>query len=114
MSSTREVFRCYGDRWCLGEREVLPNGTLGNFVWSTYAEIGTRTRNFASGLMTLTKSRELVGICSENRKEWFIADYALLEQSIIRCDLFFLMLKPLSQCSHTCDPHQFGDRTYSE
>ena len=49
----------------------------GNYKWTTYEEVGKRIDNLRGGLAQLgVKAGDSVGIISNNRAEWFIAENA--------------------------------------
>lgn len=51
----------------------------GEFQKTTFSQLYTEVGNFACGLLSLGKKRgDHIGLISENRKEWFICDLAIL------------------------------------
>jgi long-chain acyl-CoA synthetase len=55
----------------------------------TYGEVGKRVRAFADGLLALGVGRgETVGIVSENRPEWVVADFGILALGAVTVPLF--------------------------
>jgi long-subunit acyl-CoA synthetase (AMP-forming) len=80
----------YAERWCMGQRkwEKVIDPVEGaekrqlssDFNWMTYREVGDHFKNFGFGLKKLLRPREFVGICSNNRPEWLISDYACITQ----------------------------------
>ena len=59
------------------------------FVPITYAELAEQVRVFASGLRALgTENGDRIGLISENRPEWAIADLALIHLGAINVAMF--------------------------
>ncbi|KAJ1959355.1 medium-chain fatty acid-CoA ligase faa2 [Dispira parvispora] len=66
----------YADRPLMGVRPIV-DGVAGDFVWSTFEQVYTRVKNFGAGLLQLGFQSEMtLGIFSENRPEWTIAEQA--------------------------------------
>jgi long-chain acyl-CoA synthetase len=55
-----------------------------------YKTVGNRTRIFGHGLRDLIEPRNYLGICSANRPEWLITDFACILQSIISVPIYCL------------------------
>ena len=69
----------YGDRDCLGEREIKEDGSFGNYKWMNYREFKEKCINFAKGLQALgLKKGDKVGIYSVNCNLWQIAQFGSL------------------------------------
>ena len=65
--------KAYGDRECLGRREVK-DGVAGPFVFKTYKEVGEEVAKIASGLMALgVKPQQRVSVLGANCTEWMVA-----------------------------------------
>ncbi|KAI0112118.1 AMP-binding enzyme [Nemania sp. FL0031] len=81
---------------CLGTRNW--NSTTKSwepkYVWKTYAEVGARAKNFGSGVFELHRRIGIppgnhgVGLWSQNRAEWQIADIGLISQSLFSVSLY--------------------------
>ena len=54
-----------------------------DYHWMTYRQVGEHFKNFGFGLKKLAKTRDFIGICSANRPEWLIADYACITQVFV-------------------------------
>lgn len=77
----------------LGHRPVQADGTVGDYVWETYEEVGQRVEKFGSGLVTLglcperedaeLRNRGLLGFYAKNRPEWVIGEQGCYSQAII-------------------------------
>ncbi|KAJ1654998.1 medium-chain fatty acid-CoA ligase faa2 [Dispira simplex] len=64
------------DRPLMGVRPIV-DGVAGDFVWSTFDQVHTRVKNFGAGLLQLGFQSEMtLGLFSENRPEWTIAEQA--------------------------------------
>lgn len=93
----RNAFTYFSERPSLGQRFKQPDGTLGGFTWMTYKELFQRSLAFGSGLRELvparfahrdlhlfhllksiSPSRSVIGLCSLNRFEYYIADYGAM------------------------------------
>ncbi|XP_004365642.2 acyl-CoA synthetase long-chain [Capsaspora owczarzaki ATCC 30864] len=73
-----------GDSNCLGTR--TGNGP---FVWESYNQVGQRLTNFGSGLVHHgAKAQSYIGIYSQNRAEWVIAEQACNAYSLITVPLY--------------------------
>lgn len=62
---------------CLGFRPIGPDGKAGDYEWISYQQAICRAENFAAGLSVkgIPKGQEaFVGIYSQNRPEWIIAE----------------------------------------
>ncbi|KAL6079084.1 Long-chain-fatty-acid--CoA ligase 6, variant 2 [Balamuthia mandrillaris] len=85
----KHAVKHYGYRPCLGTRSVNSDGTRGPYKWITYDDLGRRMSNFGSGLYNLgLRKGSLLGICSENRTEWIVADLACNSYSFVSVPLF--------------------------
>ena len=67
----------YGKKNAFGEREVLPDGSYGEYKWITYLQFQEQARSFASGLKQLgVKYGDRVGIYSINCIGWQLTQFA--------------------------------------
>ncbi|KAI1432457.1 AMP-binding enzyme [Xylaria sp. CBS 124048] len=81
---------------CLGMRAWDPATKSWDnaYSWETYAEVGARAKNFGSGVFELHRrigvppGNHGVGLWSQNRPEWQIADIALISQSFYSVSLY--------------------------
>ena len=92
-TGVRKAISLFSDRHCLGVRDVDPNDSsiyINSYSWLTYKTIGDRIENFSRGLRRLIKPRGYLGICSANRPEWIITDFACLLQSFISVPIYCL------------------------
>eukprot|EP01084_Bolivina_argentea_P059635 108924_1 len=78
-----------------GTRKYLPNGKRGEYEWMTFKELNDLVTNIASGLrhLGLTPHKSKVGICSINRIEWVLSDFANHVQSFITIPLYDTLSK---------------------
>jgi fatty acid CoA ligase FadD9 len=79
------------NRPCLGVRDICsanPSGYANSYSWLTFETVGNRIKNFSYGLQRLIQSRGYLGICSANRPEWIIADFACILQSIVSVPIY--------------------------
>ncbi|KAI1751182.1 AMP-binding enzyme [Xylaria castorea] len=86
----------YPNNRCLGTR--IWNSTNktweDKYVWNTYAEVAIRAKNFGSGIFELHRRIGIppgnhgVGLWSQNRAEWQIADLGLITQSLFSVSLY--------------------------
>jgi hypothetical protein len=60
----------------------------GQCAWITYGQMLRLSSSFGNALGHLVDSRQLIGICSENRFEFFICDVACMRRDIIAVPLF--------------------------
>lgn len=68
----------FADRKFIGERMYDERGNrMNRYRWTTYGELGSRMKRFASGFSKLVPSRSFVSMCAENSVEWVIADMAI-------------------------------------
>jgi fatty acid CoA ligase FadD9 len=99
------TFLYYADRPCLAYRKQIGYDVQNNlpivepkFTWSTFAEIHNRSLALGSGLQQIVTTinrlsgkpdnqRGFVGICSINRIEWFITDFALQLKGMVTIPL---------------------------
>lgn len=82
----------------LGYRPFGPGGVAGDYVWSTYEQIGKRADNFGSGLANLNlcpptndvelKGRGMIGLYSKNRLEWIVAEQGAFTQAIVSVPMY--------------------------
>jgi long-chain acyl-CoA synthetase len=90
--------RKFGNRPFLGYRPIADNGSAGDYVWSTYEQVGKRADNFGSGLLDLdlcparkdeeVKNRGMLGFYSKNRAEWVIAEQGCFTQAIVTVPMY--------------------------
>ncbi|CAF1312551.1 unnamed protein product [Adineta steineri] len=83
----------YCDRHCLGVRDVSkdnPENYSNSYTWLTYKSIGDRAINFGYGLRQLIEPRSYLAICSSNRPEWIITDWACMFHCIISVPIYNL------------------------
>ncbi|KAI0479072.1 AMP-binding enzyme [Xylariaceae sp. FL0804] len=81
---------------CLGARPWNPatRSWENKYVWQTYAQVAERAKNFGSGVYELHRrigvppGNHGVGLWSQNRPEWQIADLGLISQSIFSVSLY--------------------------
>ncbi|CAJ2511525.1 Uu.00g071500.m01.CDS01 [Anthostomella pinea] len=81
---------------CLGTRPWNPSTKRweDKYVWQTYAEVAARSKNFGSGLYELHRrigvppGNHGVGLWSQNRPEWQIADIGCISQSMFSVSLY--------------------------
>lgn len=58
---------------CLGEREKLADGKVGDFKFKTYQQIGVEVANLASGLRAIgVNPKHRVGVLGPNCPEWMV------------------------------------------
>jgi len=77
----------------LGHRQRRPDGSVGDFVWQTFEEVGRRAEAFGAGLVHFGLCPEtgdpelfgkgILGFYSKNRPEWVIAEQGCYSQSIV-------------------------------
>ncbi|EFC37790.1 predicted protein [Naegleria gruberi] len=91
------ALNAFGDRPCLGYRRRISATEFETFHrWFTFEQLHERVMRFGLGLYQFEKEflnqprpfsqeegRGFVGICSSNRADWFVADWASLTQSFI-------------------------------
>lgn len=83
----------YTDRYCLGVRDFDKSDHslyADTYSWLTFEAVGIRSRNFGQGLRSLIEPRGYLGICSKNRPEWLITDFACIIHSIISVPIYSL------------------------
>ncbi|CAF2930432.1 unnamed protein product [Rotaria sp. Silwood2] len=83
----------YHDRYCLGVRDIDTNNRslyADTYSWSTFETVGTRSRNFGQGLREIIEPHGFLGICSGNRPEWVITDFACIFQNIVSVTMYCL------------------------
>jgi long-chain acyl-CoA synthetase len=84
----------HGSSNASGQRRVLEDGKLGEYVWSTYSQLRETSRKVGFGLEKLglhhreVEGRSFVGIYSKNRHEWLVADLALMSQGITSVPMY--------------------------
>ena len=74
----------YADRHCLGVRDG------DSYSWLSFKTVGDRAKNFGHGLRQLIEPRAYLAICSLNRPEWMITDFACMFQGIISVPIYRL------------------------
>ncbi|KAH9908059.1 acetyl-CoA synthetase-like protein [Xylariomycetidae sp. FL2044] len=92
----QNAVRRHPNNKCLGTRVWNPaTKTWENkYTWQTYAEVATRSKNFGSGIYELHRrigvppGNHGVGMWSQNRAEWQIADLGLASQSLFSVSLY--------------------------
>ncbi|KAI0181435.1 acetyl-CoA synthetase-like protein [Hypoxylon sp. FL1284] len=92
----QDAVKRYPNNKCLGTRPWNPTTKAweNKYVWQTYAEIATRSKNFGSGVYELHRRIGIppgnhgVGIWSQNRAEWQITDLGLTSQSLFSVSLY--------------------------
>ena len=101
-----------GNNPCLGTRAALSDGSAGPYVWQTYNQVNTRLTNFGSGLVglglatvrawclltnpgnacmtacTCAQQRAFVGLFSQNKAEWVIAEQGCSAYSLVSVPLY--------------------------
>ncbi|CAF1436026.1 unnamed protein product, partial [Rotaria sordida] len=83
----------YHDRYCLGVRDIdknNPSQYADTYSWLTFETVGTRSKNFGQGLREIIEPRGFLGICSGNRPEWVITDFACILQNIVSVTMYCL------------------------
>ncbi|KAI0422399.1 AMP-binding enzyme [Xylaria grammica] len=81
---------------CLGTRNWNPDTKTweNKYTWKTYAEVAARAKNFGSGVFELHRRIGIppgnhgVGLWSQNRAEWQIADIGFVTQSLFSVSLY--------------------------
>lgn len=89
----QKAFDLYCDRECMGVRNVDPTNPslyLNSYSWFRYDTIGNRVKNFGHGLRSLIEPRSYLGICSSNRPEWSITDFACMIHGFISVPIYCL------------------------
>jgi long-chain acyl-CoA synthetase len=61
-----------------------------SYSWLTFKTIGDRVKNFGHGLRQLIEPRGHLAICSLNRPEWMITDFACMFHGIISVPIYRL------------------------
>ncbi|KAI1632615.1 AMP-binding enzyme [Biscogniauxia mediterranea] len=92
----QDSLRRFPNNRCLGSRPWNPNTKTWEpkYVWQTYTEVANRARNFGSGVYELHRRLGIppgnhgVGLWSQNRPEWQIADLGFISQSIFSVSLY--------------------------
>lgn len=72
-----------------GDRKVF--GTIGSdskISYDSYESLDKQARRLALFLETITYEKEVIGIASENRKEWLIAEYATYYANCINSPVY--------------------------
>ncbi|KAA0150037.1 hypothetical protein FNF29_05478 [Cafeteria roenbergensis] len=93
VTTLYENFQCglrvASSRPCLGSRTVLPGGTRGPFTWLSYKEADGLATQFGSGLHQLgVRPGGFLGIFSNNRAEWLVAELACHAYSLVPVPLY--------------------------
>jgi hypothetical protein len=90
----KRAFMYYSDRKCLGEREkkmFKGQEIVGNYKWKYFGEIWESLKFTGCGLTHLntqvSNKRGFVGICSINRTDWFVADWACVYNGMVSVPL---------------------------
>uniref|UniRef100_A0A7R9Z2J4 AMP-dependent synthetase/ligase domain-containing protein n=2 Tax=Chlamydomonas euryale TaxID=1486919 RepID=A0A7R9Z2J4_9CHLO len=79
----------YGDRPCLGHRPIGPDGKVGPFVFTTYAETSAIVSNVAAAYQHMgLVAKDTVGIIGSNCPEWMSAMLAMNKCSIVCVPLY--------------------------
>ncbi|CAF1144491.1 unnamed protein product [Rotaria magnacalcarata] len=92
-SGIQTTITMYHDRYCLGVRDIDKNNSSqyrDTYSWLTFETVGARSRKFGQGLRKIIEPRNFLGICSRNRPEWVITDFACILQSIISVTMYYL------------------------
>ena len=76
------ALQMYADRHCFGVRDD-PAIYADSYSWLTFKTVGDRAKNFGHGLRQLIEPRGYLAICSLNRPEWMITDFACMFQGIV-------------------------------
>ncbi|KAI8630907.1 AMP-binding enzyme [Xylariaceae sp. FL1651] len=92
----QETIKRFPNSRCLGTRPWNPTTKSweNKYVWQTYTEVATRAKNFGSGVYELHRrigvppGNHGVGLWSQNRPEWQIADIGLVTQSLFSVSLY--------------------------
>eukprot|EP01084_Bolivina_argentea_P059633 108922_1 len=76
-----------------GIRKYLDKNNLskrGEYEWTNYKTMNQRVTDLASGFrcLGLMPGKSKIGICSKNRREWLLSDYAGAVQSLITVPLY--------------------------
>eukprot|EP01084_Bolivina_argentea_P038773 71690_1 len=92
-TTIRKVLSQHPDTKTFGVREYLDKNDFtkrGEYKWSNFNTTNQRVTNFSSGLrnLGLIPKQSKVGICSQNRAEWIIADYSANVQSMVTIPLY--------------------------
>mmetsp|Transcript_1900 Transcript_1900/g.4273 ORF Transcript_1900/g.4273 Transcript_1900/m.4273 type:complete len:683 (+) Transcript_1900:70-2118(+) len=90
--------RAHASSPCMGYRPIGPDGVAGDYIWSTYGEIGQRVDNLGAGLVKLglcpptndpeLLGRGILGLYSKNRMEWVIAEQAAFTQAYVTVPMY--------------------------
>ncbi|KAK1597612.1 AMP-binding enzyme [Colletotrichum navitas] len=86
----RPSARCLGHRAWNAATKEWDN----KYTWQTYAEVAERRKNFGAGLVEvhqkigITSDHYGVGLWSQNRPEWHIADLGAASQSLFTVSLY--------------------------
>ena len=73
------IFHYFATRPLFGYRKY----NMDNFTWLTFSDVKFRVRNFGNGLRLLIPPRSMVGICSSNRVEHYVADMACMYHNMV-------------------------------
>lgn len=93
VGAIETAFDRYDDRYCLGVRDLSNENNskyADTYSWLTFNELGTRTRHLAKGLRQIIELHGFLGICSDNRPEWVIADFACILGGIVSVTMYHL------------------------
>ena len=89
----RSAIETYWDRRCMGVRDVdkdNPSIYGDSYSWLTFETVGNRSKNFGHGLRQWIEPRDYLAICSHNRPEWMITDFACMFHGIISVPIYRL------------------------
>lgn len=82
--------RCLGTRPWNAQTKTWEN----KYVWQTYSDVNKRSKNLGAGLVEIHKKIGItadkfgVGLWSQNRAEWQIADFGIVSQSLYTVSLY--------------------------
>jgi long-chain acyl-CoA synthetase len=60
-----------------------PSTYADSYSWVSFKTVGDRAKHFGHGLRQLTEPHGYLAICSLNRPDWMITDFACMFQGII-------------------------------
>lgn len=100
FSTLTEMFDVVTSTFASSDRPALMHKVQGKYQGIPYKELRRRVELFALGLAALgVKHNDKIGIISENRPEWVIADIAILSLGAIDVPLFpSLTAKQVEYC----------------
>ncbi|KAF4974738.1 hypothetical protein FZEAL_8408 [Fusarium zealandicum] len=100
IHSTHDILERSARKWpnarCLGTRHWNPAAQTweDKYDWLSYADVNVRRKNFGAGIVEIhnrisyTAVKYGVGLWSQNRAEWQIADFGLASQSLFSVSLY--------------------------